>query len=180
MKLTQDQFIGSCLTATLAKDNSPLVDVGFLRDENGNLYCENTFQHADVHRNDEASITDPSELKYTMTLNDATIALAHVCVPIGMGTILSRLEADDIPALRTLKTGDTISIRIDVLKPDGKKKIKTLLCGSFVVPERRHALGYPGGPEGFMVQVFAKNFLFVQPARGRVTFQINLCDYEIE
>jgi hypothetical protein len=179
MRLSQDQFIGSCLTATLAKDDSPLVEVGFVRDSVGNLLCENVFRHESRAKTGDANITDPSVLSYTLTLNDdAPLPMKHECVPIGMGTILSRLIVLD-KCIERFQAGDVVRVKIDIAKKDGRH-IKTLCSGEYTVPVRMHPLGYPTGPEGYMVQVFPKNFIFMQPARNRFTFQINLCEYEEE
>ena len=179
MRLTQDQFVGSCLTATLAKDDSPLVEVGFLRDTNGTLYCENVFEHDVKALSEDVIISEPSKLSYTLTLNDTThIHMKHECIFIGTSTILSRLVVED-SSIGMFAAGDSIHAKLKIFKENGKF-LKTVYSGRFVVPERMHPLGHPNGPEGFMVQIFPKNMMFVQPKRGRLTFQINLCDYNEE
>ena len=176
MRLTPDQFVGSCLAATLAKDDSPLVAVGFVRDAEGNLSCETVLAHDPFQGDDarrSATISDPAQLAYTLVIDGTTrIPMTHRCVPLGMGSIVSRLTADSVPL-----PADTAHVRLDVTRVNGKP-LTTVFQGSFSVPTRVHPLGHPNGPEGYMVQVFSKNFLFVQPALGRVTFQANLCEYD--
>ena len=168
MRLDPNQFIAHLMKAQFAQnDVSPLLDVGFLQKDDGDLVCENLLIHDPIPCNTK-TITEPAELTYKIVINgDLDFTMKHVIVPIGMAGTSSRLVCEDV--VLPLTVGSSVHVAIKAYK--NRKEFDRLFSGTFQVPERQHCLGYPGGPQGYMVQVFQKNMLFVQPSKRKVTFQ---------
>ncbi len=180
--LDHDKLMGGLMNVAFRNDDEPLVQVGYLRNaEDGSLYCENVLQH-DPSDVDESNmcISDPTTLTYTLTLHDesdsteARYRMQHRIVNVGLGSNISKLTAH-VPVHMLPTIGKTARASIDVHNND--RFLRSVFSGSYIVPSRQHKLGHPRGPLGYMVQVFPKNMLFVQPT-GKVTMIINMLELD--
>ena len=162
------------------QDPSRLEAVGFVahRDEEGPYWTPETEL---VHDSDQAD-SPKWQLDAPDDTSSVTYSIKFVAgdesAGAGSGTCHQRVGPTEkykltfavAPAeLATLmQSGSSVKVQCEArLSRDGRL-LNTLFAGSFIVPERRYALGSPSGPPGFMVALAGGDFVYVFGG-GRVT-----------
>jgi hypothetical protein len=170
-RLSHDALVANLMTADFAMNESDaLIQVGFLKDEDGKMYCENVLEHTNDAKNDDITIINPESLEYRFECNGHEIPMKHSFKYLGLSTMVHRVTTTTgVPNAEELIPNTKVTIGLHAY--DKGKKLKTLFKGSYTIPERMHVLGHPRGPRGYMVSIFDKNMVFMYEGYHRITFQ---------